>query len=102
MDGSALDAVLCAVVTALTDLQLPCLKVSRQEDDESEFEEKQIQILEQVSFHSPGKFTRLDFQKHHIDFTSYPVAATFAVRKMPSDNRVGRFLLDLCIEMEIS
>ena len=50
MDGSALDAVLCAVVTALTDLQLPCLKVSRQEDDESEFEEKQIQILEQVSF----------------------------------------------------
>ncbi|PAV65699.1 hypothetical protein WR25_17217 isoform B [Diploscapter pachys] len=72
MDGSVLDAVLCAVVTALTDLQLPCLKVSRQEDDESEFEEKQIQILE---------------QKHHIDFTSYPVAATFAVRKMPSDNK---------------
>ncbi|PAV68394.1 hypothetical protein WR25_09748 isoform F [Diploscapter pachys] len=73
MDGSVLDAVLCAVVTALTDLQLPCLKVSRQEDDESEFEEKQIQILE---------------QKHHIDFTSYPVAATFAVRKMPSDNKL--------------
>uniref|UniRef100_A0A1I7XS03 Ribosomal RNA-processing protein 43 n=1 Tax=Heterorhabditis bacteriophora TaxID=37862 RepID=A0A1I7XS03_HETBA len=78
-DGCILDAVIGAVVAALSDVRLPWIEVSHLQNDEAPFEKNDIKILEQTS---------------PINYLNFPVAVTFGLYDVQKENGKTCILCD--------